>query len=65
MDFKLRPARDHGLEGADRLKSLSRERGLGSLVLGRAWRTLLRGYMRAFHRLEVVGRERGGGGRGG
>ena len=57
MEFNLRPARDHGLDGADRLKSLSRERGLGSLVLGRAWRTLLRGYLRAFHRLEVVGRE--------
>ena len=57
MEFDLRPARDHGLEGADRLKSLSRERGLGSLILGRAWRTVLRGYMRAFHRLEVTGRE--------
>ncbi|HWT09147.1 MAG TPA: lysophospholipid acyltransferase family protein [Roseomonas sp.] len=57
MEFNLRPARDHGLDGADRLKSLSRERGLGSLVLGRAWRTLLRGYLRAFHRLEVTGRE--------
>lgn len=57
MEFNLRPARDHGLDGADRLKSLSRERGLGSLVLGRAWRTLLRGYLRAFHRLEVLGRE--------
>ncbi len=57
MEFDLRPARDHGLEGADRLKSLSRERGLGSLILGHAWRMMLRGYMRAFHRLEVTGRE--------
>ena len=57
MDFKLRPARDHGMETADRLRSLSRERGLGSLVLGRAWRTVLRGYLAAFHRLEVTGRE--------
>ncbi len=57
MEFDLRPARDHGLEPADRLKSLARERGLGSLVLGRAWRTLLRAYLRAYHRLEVTGRE--------
>ncbi|GGJ40200.1 lysophospholipid acyltransferase family protein [Neoroseomonas lacus] len=57
MEFKLRPARDHGLETADRLRSLSRERGLGSLVLGRAWRAALRGYLAAFHRLEVTGRE--------
>lgn len=57
MEFDLRPARDHGLETTGRLKSLSRERGLGSLVLGRAWRSLVRVYLRAFHRLEVTGRE--------
>lgn len=57
MEFKLRPARDHGLETADRLRSLSRERGLGSLVLGRAWRAGLRSYLAVFHRLAVTGRE--------
>lgn len=57
MEFDLRPARDHGLDAADRLKSLSRERGLGSVLLGSAWRMLLRAYLRAFHRLEVTGRE--------
>lgn len=57
MEFKLRPARDHGLDTADRLKSLSRERGLGSVLLGSAWRALVRGYLAAFHRLEVTGRE--------
>ena len=57
MEFKLRPARDHGLETAERLRSLSRERGLGSLVLGRVWRAMLRGYLTAFHRLDVTGRE--------
>lgn len=57
MEFNLRPARDHGLDTADRLKSLSRERGLGSLVVGRAWRALLRGYLAGYHRLEVTGRE--------
>ena len=57
MDFKLRPARDHGLETAERLRSLSRERGLGSVVLGSVWRAGLRGYLAAYHRLEVTGRE--------
>mgnify|MGYP001222903558 CR=1 FL=1 len=57
MEFDLRPARDHGLDPADRLRSLSRERGLGSVLLGSAWRALVRGYLAAFHRLEVTGRE--------
>jgi 1-acyl-sn-glycerol-3-phosphate acyltransferase len=57
MDFKLRPARDHGLDTSDRLRSLSRERGLGSVVLGSAWRALVRAYVAVFHRLEVTGRE--------
>jgi 1-acyl-sn-glycerol-3-phosphate acyltransferase len=57
MEFRLRPARDHGLDATDRLRSLSRERGLGSVVLGSAWRALVRAYLAAFHRLEVTGRE--------
>jgi 1-acyl-sn-glycerol-3-phosphate acyltransferase len=57
MDFKLRPARDHGLDATDRLRSLSRERGLGSVVLGSAWRALVRAYLAAAHRLDVTGRE--------
>jgi 1-acyl-sn-glycerol-3-phosphate acyltransferase len=57
MEFKLRPARDHGLETADRLRSLSRERGLGSVMLGSVWRAGLRGYLAAYHRLDVTGRE--------
>jgi 1-acyl-sn-glycerol-3-phosphate acyltransferase len=57
MEFNLRPARDHGLEAGDRLKSLSRERGLGSIVIGSAWRLALRGYLGAVHRLAVTGRE--------
>jgi 1-acyl-sn-glycerol-3-phosphate acyltransferase len=55
--FDLRPARDHGMDAADRLRSLSRERGLGSVLLGSAWRALLRAYLAVFHRLEVTGRE--------
>jgi 1-acyl-sn-glycerol-3-phosphate acyltransferase len=57
MEFRLRPARDHGLPAEQRLRSLSRERGLGSVLVGSAWRMLLRGYLRGFHRLEVSGRE--------
>ena len=57
MEFDLRPARDHGLKPDDRLRSLSRERGLGSLVLGRVWRAGLRGYLALMHRLTVTGRE--------
>lgn len=57
MEFRLRPARDHGLQADARLKSLSRERGLGSLLLGRVWRAGVRTYLREFHRLEVTGRE--------
>lgn len=57
MQFHLRTARDHALAPAARLQSLSRERGLGSLVIGAAWRALLRAYLAAFHRLTVQGRE--------
>jgi 1-acyl-sn-glycerol-3-phosphate acyltransferase len=57
MEFRLRPARDHGLDAAERLRSLSRERGLGSVLLGSAWRAAVRAYLAAFHRLEVTGRE--------
>ncbi|MBR0652469.1 1-acyl-sn-glycerol-3-phosphate acyltransferase [Roseomonas terrae] len=57
MKFTLRPARDHGLDTGDRLRSLSRERGLGSIMLGNAWRALVRVYLATWHRLEVTGRE--------
>ena len=57
MSWQFRPARDHGLDTPDRLRSLSRERGLGSLVLGSAWRGLLRLYLRLWHRLSVSGLE--------
>lgn len=56
-EWKLRPARDHGLQTEERLRSLSRERGLGSLVLGSAWRAGVRGYLALAHRLVVTGRE--------
>jgi 1-acyl-sn-glycerol-3-phosphate acyltransferase len=57
MEWKLRPARDIGLAPAERLRSLSRERGLVGLALNAAWRWLLRAYLALFHRLAVTGRE--------
>ena len=54
-DWKLRPARDHGLPHAERLRSHGRERGLGSLIVAWGWRALVRTYLRAFHRLRVDG----------
>lgn len=56
-DWKLRPARDLGLAPGERLRSLSRERGLFGLAANAAWRWLLRVYFRLFHRLEVEGRD--------
>jgi 1-acyl-sn-glycerol-3-phosphate acyltransferase len=57
MNWQLRPARDLGLAPAERLRSLSRERGLFGMAANAAWRRLLRAYFRLFHRLEVEGRE--------
>ena len=53
----MRPARDHGLTPAQRLRSSGREPGLGRLLLGFAWRGLVRGYLLLVHRLTVTGRE--------
>ena len=56
-DWRFRPARDHGLSNEERLRSHGRERGLGSLVLSTAWRTLVAAYLHGAHRLQVRGRE--------
>jgi 1-acyl-sn-glycerol-3-phosphate acyltransferase len=55
MEWKLRPARDLGLAPGDRLRSLSRERGLVGMAANAVWRRALRLYLRLFHRLEVEG----------
>ena len=55
--WQLRPARDHGLTLQQRLRSSSREPGLGGHLLGFLWRGVVRGYLLAVHRLEVTGRE--------
>lgn len=56
-DWQIRPARDLGLAPSDRLRSLSRERGLVGIVANGLWRRALRLYLATAHRLEVVGRE--------
>jgi 1-acyl-sn-glycerol-3-phosphate acyltransferase len=55
--WKLEPARDHGLPLMQRLRSLRRENGLVESVLHIAWWGFVRGYMAAWHRLRVVGRQ--------
>lgn len=57
-DWNLRPARDHGLTPAERLRSHGRERGLGSLAVAAAWRALVRSYLRLVHGLQVEGLDR-------
>ncbi len=56
-DWDLRPARDHGLTPAARLRSNGREPGLGGLALAALWRVAVRGYLVAAHGLRVDGRE--------
>lgn len=56
-DWQYRPARDHGLTPAGRLRSAAREPGLGSMALAAAWRGLVRTYLRLFHRFQVAGCE--------
>jgi 1-acyl-sn-glycerol-3-phosphate acyltransferase len=55
MEWKLRPARDHGLSATERARSHARESGLVSTALNAAWRRGVRLYLRAFHRLSVTG----------
>jgi 1-acyl-sn-glycerol-3-phosphate acyltransferase len=57
MEWEFKPARDQGLSPAERLRSPWRERSLGGLALGGAWRLCVRAYLRAYHRLTVDGAE--------
>jgi 1-acyl-sn-glycerol-3-phosphate acyltransferase len=57
MEWKLRPARDIELAPGERLRSLTRERGLVGMAAGACWRAALRFYLRLFHRLAIEGRE--------
>lgn len=54
-DWHMRPARDLALPLGDRLRSHRREGGLLSFAGNAAWRTAVRAYLAAAHRLEVTG----------
>jgi 1-acyl-sn-glycerol-3-phosphate acyltransferase len=57
QDWKLEPAKDHGLPTGERLRSLRRECGLLETAGHIAWWSLVRAYLAVGHRLEVHGRE--------
>jgi 1-acyl-sn-glycerol-3-phosphate acyltransferase len=54
-DWKYEPARDLGLPPRQRARSVQREAGLLSTTLNTCWRLAMRGYLAAYHRLEVEG----------
>lgn len=54
--WRFRPARDHGLPLAERLRSVRREGGLASALLQGAWRLGVRLWLRLYHRLRIEGR---------
>jgi 1-acyl-sn-glycerol-3-phosphate acyltransferase len=56
-EWSYRPARDHGLSYAERLRSPAREAGFVGTLLHGFWRLLARLYFRLWHRLTIVGRE--------
>jgi 1-acyl-sn-glycerol-3-phosphate acyltransferase len=55
-DWKIEPARDLGLVGMQRLRSLKREGGLVESVARLGWWGLVRVWMRLLHRLTIHGR---------
>ena len=56
-DWRLQPARDLELAGADRHRSYQRESGLVANVARFAWWSMIRASLKLLHRLEVHGRE--------
>lgn len=56
-DWKYESSRDLGLPPQERLRSLHRESGLISSVLHRVWWSAARVYLKAWHSLEIDGRE--------
>jgi len=55
--WSYKPAADQGLAERERLRSLQRESGLAAYLAQGAWRAAVRGYLRLYHRLEIVGTE--------
>jgi 1-acyl-sn-glycerol-3-phosphate acyltransferase len=56
-EWRFQPARDLGLTGNQRRKSLQREIGLESAISCLLWRSLTRTYLTLAHRMEITGRE--------
>jgi len=56
-DWRFEPARDLGLPAGERLRSLRRESGLVESVARLGWRSFIRAYLAAWHRLAIEGRE--------
>ncbi|HEX8312627.1 MAG TPA: lysophospholipid acyltransferase family protein [Chthoniobacteraceae bacterium] len=54
-DWKYEPAHDLGLLPRQRARSLQRESGLLSTTVNSCWRLATRGYLAAYHRLQVDG----------
>ena len=54
--WDLRPARDHGIGAADRLRSLAREPGLGTRATAALWRAATRTALSLVYRMTVEGR---------
>lgn len=57
QDFELKPANDLGLTHKQRTLSLARESGLIETGLHFAYWSMMRGYLRLYHRLSVSGCE--------
>jgi 1-acyl-sn-glycerol-3-phosphate acyltransferase len=55
--WHFEPARDLGLSGAQRRRSLLREVGLESAISCFLWRTITRMYLAIAHRLDIHGRD--------
>lgn len=56
-DWQYKPAGDLGLKPREGLRSLRREAGLTGLITQAAWRVMVRGYLRVYHRLRIEGAE--------
>jgi 1-acyl-sn-glycerol-3-phosphate acyltransferase len=56
-DWELTPATDLNLPVGERVRSLSRERGLLDTAIGFLWWGVVRTYMKLYHRLAIAGRE--------
>ena len=56
-EWKLEPARDHGLSFGEKARSVRRESGLMDTGLHLAWRGFLGAYFQLIHRMRIDGRE--------